>query len=147
MRIRFGIPNLVIDAVGNSGEAIRPRSQQPIEPMTLIARLNLAGIAWADGGKRIGGDDSRLQSRRVSFEHKVIDVRTVAKTKPPQIACIEQPLIADVVKRKQAARSLKERIVTAARAKFSHRETRGPIVSVDDIGLPVEMLQQRKRGA
>src|SRR6185503_4488992 len=50
------------------------------------------------------------------------------------------------MQRKDCSCSLEKRIVTTACAEFLHRETGLPIVAVDDVGLPVEMLQQRECG-
>src|SRR5262245_43637464 len=47
MRIGLRVPDLVIDAVRNSGEPITAPSRQPIQPVALFRSLNLMRVARA----------------------------------------------------------------------------------------------------
>jgi len=51
------------------------------------------------------------------------------------------------VNRENSFRVLEERIEAPPRAQLDSRKTTGPVIAVNNIGLPVELPQQRKRGA
>src|SRR5438552_18829620 len=49
MRIRLWIPEICIDSISNSAQAVTACSQQPVETVTLLRSLNLLGITATDG--------------------------------------------------------------------------------------------------
>src|SRR5206468_21263 len=69
MRVCFGVPDFVIDSVGDAYQPIAARAHQPIKSITMLRRLNFARITRADGRQKVGGDNSSLQSRSRAFQH------------------------------------------------------------------------------
>ena len=116
VRIGFRIPKIVIDPVGDSGQAITAGAQKPIKTVAPFGRLNLARVTGTDGRKRIGRDDAGLQRRRRVRQHKV--ATGFSEPQPPEILRIEGPLISEVVDRKQRARPFEKFIATPSGAQL-----------------------------
>ena len=98
VRIGFRIPDVVIDTIRDSRETIATRAQQPVESVTLFWRLNLMCVTRAHGRECVSSDDSGFQRRGVTVQAEVVAFGWIAKAEPPEIAGIEETLIADVVK-------------------------------------------------
>jgi hypothetical protein len=100
MRIRLGVPNIIIYAISNASQSIASRPKKPIEPGTVFRRLYFLRITAAYGGKGIGGYQSGFQGGSCAFEHEVIFVGRLAETQPPQVIGIKRPLVSEIVNRK-----------------------------------------------
>src|SRR5258705_7431716 len=115
-------------------------AQKPVKAGTVFRCLDLLGITTADGGKRVGSDESRFQGGGRTFDHEIVFVGRIAKAQPPEIGRIKRTLIRQIVNRKECLDTAKEFVVTAPRAKFHHGKSAGPVVAMNDIGLPVKMF-------
>ena len=103
--------------------------------------LYLLGITVAYGGKGVGSDESGFQGGGRAFcSMKSSFSGDSPKPSHHKIARIKRALIRQIVNRKERLDSAKEFIVTAARAQFHHRKSAGPVVAVNDVGLPVKMF-------
>src|SRR5262249_43355103 len=71
----------------------------------------------------------------------------ISKSQPPKIGRIKSSLIGHVVNREDGSRVIEKRIKSAASPKFNRRKAARPIVAVNNVGLPVEVSQQRERGS
>src|SRR4030095_6126534 len=138
--ICFRVPKIVVNAIGDTGQPIAASSQKPVKAGPVFRCLDLLGITMADGGQGVGSDESRFQGGGHAFEDEIVFVGRLAKTQPPEIARIKRALIRQIVNRKERLDSAKEFVVTAARAKFHHGKSAGPVVAMNDIGLPVKMF-------
>src|SRR5258705_8330970 len=140
MWIGLRVPNIVVDAIGDAGQPIAPSAQKPIKTGTMLRCLNLLSVTTTNGGKGVGSNESRFQGGGGALEDEIVFVGRLAKTEPPEIARIKRTLIRQVVNRKESLDTAKEFVVTTARAKFHHGKAAGPVVAMNDIGLPVKMF-------
>src|SRR5436190_9357422 len=95
VRIGFRVPNLIINAIGNPRQPITAGAHQPIKAVTLLRRLNLSSVTWADSGKSIGRQRAGSQSGRRSVRNKLIPF--VAESQPPKVLRVEQALIGEIM--------------------------------------------------
>lgn len=68
LRIFFGVPGGVIDAIEDAGEAISAAADDAVETVAEIASLNFLRVFAADGGEEVGIDEAPFEKIYVAEE-------------------------------------------------------------------------------
>ena len=146
VRVRRGVPDVVIDPVRYPDEPVAAHAQEPVQAVAVLVRLNLLRVARADGRERVGRHQASLQGGGRAVHHEGVALLE-AETQNPQVAGVERALVGEVVNRKERPRPRVERVVAAALCQFRGGEAAGPVVDVNHVGRRAEPPQERQRGA
>src|SRR5260370_698558 len=143
IRVGFRIPNVIVDAMGDPYQAVPVRPHQPIESITLLRRLNLAGISRAHRRQNICGNQAGLQSRSRTLQHEI--ARVVVEPQPPQIRGPERALIGQVMNRKDNPGFGEELFVAPPGAHLDRGRPARPVVTVQDVRRIAQSIEQGDR--
>ena len=132
--VRGGVPDRVVDAVGDADQRLRSFAQDAIEASAALRSLDLARVGRAHGRDAVGRDDALLQQVDPAVELDPVDPERVpAETDRGQVALGEDALVGDVVDREDGARRGERRRLRGEPAQVRGYEGRGPVVAVDDV--------------
>src|SRR5262249_35746783 len=131
-RVALRIPNLIVDAIQDTAQAVGAGAQDAVEAHTEIGRLDLARIAGADGGDAIGQHHAGLEHAHLAPILEALELVILApKVKLVDDAVGKNPLVGEIVNGKDGAGP------PLARAQAPHRQDGGaglPVVAMHDVG-------------
>jgi len=138
-----GVKNGGVDAVEDAGQLVLPGVENPLEPLTVSRRADLARVARADGVDVVGKDAAGLEQVRAAVELHELG-RIIARVDAEQVLYKfkgELALIGDVVDGQQR---LHARLHPAGVLRFHQHGQHGrvPVVAVQDLGREVQPGQR-----
>src|SRR5437764_15130169 len=105
VRVGGGIPLIDVDAVQDAVQLEGEASQDPVQPGSVLARLNLSRIRWRYSRQLIGEDDASLHQVDVAVVLEGVRRPIPAvEAEPREAAGTADPLIVQVMNRVDRAR-------------------------------------------
>ena len=145
----LGVVDIIVDAVDDAEELLAALAQKPLQMLAVVVVLNLLGVGLADGRYVVGIDDAGLH-KVDRIEELKIAVVEILPVKPEHIRhdiLGEDPLIFQVVNRKQRLDPCIARIIHVLQFEEHGDECGMPIVRVDDVRPEIKCRQEIEDGA
>ena len=144
-----GIHFLVIDAVENAKEVITPRTQERVKFLTKGRRQYFLSVALADSGDGISEEDAAPHDIDdiCQFHDLWIEEPTRGDARHFEDTVAKDALIGQVMDGVGGGGFGEERVVVIDGMHPVGNNARLPIITMDDIGRPVQGTHRFKRGA
>ncbi len=138
VKVRGGIPLVVIHPVDNAGQFGLALQQDAVKAAAVVRSLNLPGISGTNGCQRIGEDQTGLEKVQLAVKLQLpIVEESPIQTGQLHVPVPKQPLIGEVMNRHNRTQTGESRQAPVLFLEVNRDQARLPIIGVQDVRLEI----------